>query len=274
MWRIAKPSTTVLVAYRKCTGSVMDSGLKRRFDVSESAVVVADTLFRAAAGLGEFGNTKPKNFELPNVTSDEMVWLYRQKMVPKGAPGRVIYDVLRAGAKRGTCPLCGHRDVMTLDHYLPKSTYPALSVNPLNLIPSCSDCNKTKLAGTASTIHPYFDNIEDDRWLYARVVEQHPASVRFYPVAPATWSSALGDRLKSHFELLALNRLYAFQAARMLSNLRLLLSDLHAIGGADAVQYRVSDDARSYRNSSLNSWETAMFEALAASSWFCDGGFK
>ena len=41
--------------------------------------------------------------------------------------------------------MCHTSEVDTLDHYLPKSKYPSLSINPLNLIPICNKCNKTKV---------------------------------------------------------------------------------------------------------------------------------
>ena len=39
------------------------------------------------------------------------------------------------------CPFCGIGTVSTLDHYLPKSKYPALAITPKNMIPACRDCN-------------------------------------------------------------------------------------------------------------------------------------
>src|SRR5262245_19880217 len=80
----------------------------------------------------------------------EMVAVYDNRLVKKTAPGRRIYDKIFTSAPNDKCPLCGHRNVKTLDHYLPKALFPALTVTPINLIPACSDCNKAKLS-TAPT---------------------------------------------------------------------------------------------------------------------------
>ena len=64
-------------------------------------------------------------------------------MVRKNGPGRATYDLLKLSAKGGFCPLCGQRNVSTLDHYLPKESYPDLSILPINLVRACSDCNYT-----------------------------------------------------------------------------------------------------------------------------------
>ena len=56
------------------------------------------------------------------------------------------------------CPICrsavafkagrGH-----IDHYFPKSEYPALMIHPKNLVPTCSDCNGPSAKHTKNPIH-------------------------------------------------------------------------------------------------------------------------
>jgi hypothetical protein len=61
------------------------------------------------------------------------------------------------------CPMCGSSNVRTLEHYLPKASYPEFYVFSLNLIPSCSTCNQKRgnLANAPGVLepllHPYFD---------------------------------------------------------------------------------------------------------------------
>lgn len=42
------------------------------------------------------------------------------------------------------CPYCGISEPGTLDHYMSKSTYKALALCRLNLVPMCSCCNQSK----------------------------------------------------------------------------------------------------------------------------------
>lgn len=66
------------------------------------------------------------------------------------------------------CPLCGGLGTHTVDHYLPKASFPELTLYSLNLIPACA-CNALRSNVThgtpphESTIHPYFDNGLDER---------------------------------------------------------------------------------------------------------------
>ena len=53
--------------------------------------------------------------------------------------------------------------VATLDHYIPKESYPMLALNIYNLIPCCKNCNSTfKGTSTAKIINPYFYSIENN----------------------------------------------------------------------------------------------------------------
>jgi 5-methylcytosine-specific restriction endonuclease McrA len=85
-----------------------------------------------------------------------------------------VYDPLLALANHGRCPFCNERDASTLDHYLPKSIFPEFAILPINLIPCCKDCNHEKGehkadSETKQLIHPYYDDIDSQQWLYASV---------------------------------------------------------------------------------------------------------
>lgn len=71
------------------------------------------------------------------------------------------------------CPMCGGFGNGTLDHYLPKDSYPEYSFFSKNIIPACN-CNSLRgtavkgLASPSRAIHPYFDDFLSDR-LYQAV---------------------------------------------------------------------------------------------------------
>lgn len=65
-----------------------------------------------------------------------------------------------------SCPICGEAGrPRTLDHYLPKTAFPELAINLLNLVPACDWCQGEKLAeylnpdGSRRYIHSYFDEV-------------------------------------------------------------------------------------------------------------------
>lgn len=274
MWNLPLPSCSAAIAYDTCIRTIKDQSLKGKFDRAKPDIEKSDRIYRAAGQSTEFGTLDSSQFSLPDLSIREVADLYDQKMAAKRSPGRGIYDSIRVGSRGGKCPLCAHREVMTLDHYLPKSLYPALAVNPVNLIPSCADCNKMKSTSIDPILHPYFDNVENERWLKAEVLELAPAAVRFFVSCPKTWSLALKGRVRSHFSTFKLDVLYASQAARTLSGNSQLLAGLYGHGGAEVVKAHLEEAAKSWKEYSLNSWESALFSGLANNSWFCSGGFR
>ncbi|NEA65316.1 hypothetical protein [Streptomyces sp. SID12488] len=278
MWKVDPPEHTAAFSYRTCTSRIQVKELRDRLKEAEDEVVAAADEYAEAAETLTLHTLEPGDFTLDTVSCDEMIALYKYRLVQKKAVGRFIYDDLILAATHGRCPLCGQRAVSTLDHHLPKTLYPALAVDPLNLIPACSDCNKLK-SNAAPTcaedepLHPYFDDIEDDPWLCAAVVNVAPAAVRFYVGPPLEWPETLAYRAHRHFKMFKLASLYASQAAQEINNIRYALSQVFDRGGANEVQRHLEEQADSRRAAHINSWQTATYTALADSAWFCQGGF-
>jgi 5-methylcytosine-specific restriction endonuclease McrA len=277
--RLEPPDLDAGDVFTLCISRIRDAALRARMTAATPYVVQASASFEILAAdvrLHQFARN-PVVGGL--VSTAEMEAVYTQRMVAKTAPGRDAYDKLMSLAYYGKCPLCGQRDVSTLDHHLPKAHYPALAVAPLNLVPACKDCNKAKLASIPATsneemLHPYFDDIDGDRWLYADVVEDVPAALRFRVETPVHWDDVLADRVTLHFKTLDLGPLYAAQGADELLNIRHQLQTIYDVGGADTVRVELLARADSARQVRVNGWRVAAYEAFAQSAWFCSGGFK
>ena len=212
------------------------------------------------------------------VDTDDMIWLYEQKLVPAKAPGRRFYDRLKMAAPNGKCPLCGRGNVYSLDHHLPKTRFADLAITPVNLLPSCQDCNKTKTEAVPDlaaeeTIHPYFDDVEDAVWLRARVIEVSPAALFFYADPPDAWSTTLQRRVKHHFRVFRLRKAYASEGAQLIGNIRGHLVRSVSKQGSVGIRAYLRDQAESCREVRTNSWEAAAYTALSENDWFCNGGY-
>ncbi len=185
--------------------------------------------------------------------------------------------MLATAPKFGSCLLCAHRMVTTLDHHLPKSKYPIYSTVPINLVPACLECNKLKIAKVLSsadeqTLHPYFDDISTFQWLEAHVNQTNPVSFTFRVRPDATWDSTLTNRVKLHFRTLKLGALYGANAGSELSGIRLLLQSYFNAGGFRKIRAELESKQICFMDSNLNSWQAAMYQALNASDWFCTVG--
>ncbi len=278
MRRLNQPAYPARTTFELCISRVRDEVLKARLEAVTQSVVEASDQFDAAARRHALHEIPSQAMVGGQVAAAEMESVYTHRMAKKGAPGRSVYEAIIRAAK-GRCPLCAQRQVTTLDHHLPKSRYPALAVTPLNLVPACTDCNRAKLASVPRSaeevaLHPYYDDIDGQRWLAATVVETRPAAVRFHIEAPVEWNDILEARVRNHFSTLGLGVLYASHAADELANVRHQLEQLLASVGAQAVRSELARRAESCELADRNGWRAATYRAWAGSQWFCNGGFE
>jgi hypothetical protein len=276
---ITKPKITAKDAFSTCISKVRDATLKAKLTACEDLISQAETEFESKITKGNIHTISKEQIVNGNVTAKELEKVYTDRMVGKDVPGRTIYNKLISAPKNNICPLCSHGQVSTLDHYLPKSDFPRLAVAPINLIPSCFDCNKYKLTTSPSkpeeeTLHPYYDNIEDVQWLHAQVNHTAPPTVSFFVKPPDSWSDLLKARVQEHFRCFSLAELYMTQAAVCISDLNQRLQSIYKLSGAIGVSKYLNEEAISRYACDKNSWRTAFYFAVADDDWFCDGGFR
>jgi len=144
MKKLVKPNFKPLEVFKACIDRVRDSELKSRLVACYQEIENASNEFDQKAYTSQLNTIASKDNVASSVTVAEMKSVYTNRMAKKLAPGRIYYDKLMSLPEHGRCPLCSQRVVSTLDHHLPKAHFPSLAVSPLNLIPACQDCNKTK----------------------------------------------------------------------------------------------------------------------------------
>ena len=109
------------------------------------------------------------------------------------------------------CPACQLSEAEVFDHYVPRSEYPFFSMNPINLIPWCSDCNIKKgddwlKSGNRLFLNFYTDKIPELQFLYVRLIkyENHTPFFKYYLKKPDNMPKKLYKLIESHFEKLDL----------------------------------------------------------------------
>ena len=278
MKSIPKPTDDIETVYTHCISIVGDQVLKEKLAEASHLIVEAANELDIKVSTGEVYTIIRENTVNGNLSIEDLNGVY-ERMRRKGSPGRVFYDKLRLLAPSGKCPFCSQRIASQLDHYLPKTKYPRLSVVPYNLVPCCSDCNKSKLTNFPTNsdeefLHPYYDNIENELWLKASIIYSKPPVFKFQVTPPDSWRQPLINRVNNYFTSLCLNDLYSIEAAVELTGIKRLLSKYYKNGGANKVRNFLSDQAESRSFESINSWQSAMYQAMSTDDWFCDGGFN
>jgi hypothetical protein len=277
MWPLGAPSKSVDSVLTACISNIANPTLKNNFAGTAQLLNTSEATFINAAKTNTL-HQFPATAGVGVISRSQMIWLYNNKMAHAKSPGRAMYDEIKMAAPFGRCPLCGRGSVYTLDHHLPKAAYPDLCITPANLIPACQDCNKNKTqvapqTCVEETLHPYFDNVDGDIWLRARIVEESPAAILFFVLPPSPWTATLAARVQNHFKLYKLKTLFASLAAEELSNIRRHLAGPQARSGKLGVRDHLLSIAASHRSTRLNTWQAAAYSAMADSDWFCEGGF-
>jgi hypothetical protein len=279
------PVLKAAAVFEDCIRNVGNAAKRADFAKAKSRFMNAESDYLHAAQnhvLYQLPSSSEENGEIVfgSLTKDDVKSLYSGQMVPASKAARQHYDKLLISSPQRKCPFCGFGRATTLDHFLNKSDYPWLSIVPTNLVPACKDCNHGKGNSRAEsendqTIHPYFESaqLSAEQWLFASVRQTAPLTLDYRAEPPARWDKALRKRVERHFVGFDLKARFAIEAATELGALRFILKRLHALAGRAAVAQHLAVVASGEEELFRNSWKTSLYQALAGSDWYIDGGY-
>ena len=285
MRNLKPPVLKAAAVFEDCVRNVGSAAKRADFTKAKERFINAESDYLHAAQnhvLYQLPLSSEENGEIVfgSLTKSDVKSLYSGQMVPASKAARQHYDKLVLSSPQRRCPFCGFGRATTLDHFLNKSDYPWLSIVPTNLVPACKDCNHGKGNSRAEsandqTIHPYFEStqLSAEQWLFASLRQTAPLTLDYRAEPPARWDEALRHRVERHFVSFDLKVRFAIEAATQLGPLRLTLKRLHTIAGRAAVAQHLAVVASGEEEMFRNSWKTALYQALAESDWYIDGGY-
>lgn len=250
--------------------SIIDSARRQRIKDSRADISGLETDY-IAEGKATGSVTARPHSGVGAATGDDLRWVYSTKLAHKSGAARWIYDSLRIDVSDGMCAYCALRDVGSLDHVLEKASHPGLAVVPANLVPACLQCNKLKedtVNWGAVDWHPYFSST-DEQWLHATIVVGDMVHARYAVRGCDSWDEATTERARAHFGRFRLSALYSAQAANELGG-RWHTFAQQAKLNRDQFVTDLSRDAESWERHEPNSWQHALYRALAESQEFVD----
>ena len=274
---IGKPTIEPSLVYSKCLNSIGNRAKRDKFRSVKKYIKTKSDEYDNKASVGDLYTISIHSDVNGILTKDDMKkTLYDGQMVGK-PKGRTIYDKLMGLAPLSRCPFCGIGTVTTLDHYLVKSKFPTYSVLPYNLVPCCKDCNTGKGSSFTNVkekqaLHPYYDDFTDEQWLFAEVKETSPVSVSFKVNAPTNWDDISKARVEAHFIEYDLKNRFAVEATNELAKLNNSFT-LYPLKKRLRKKH-LQKEFLKFKNLHLNSWESALYQALSESDWYCREGYK
>lgn len=172
-----------------------------------------------------------------------------------------------AEGHRELCPYCNLDSTYQLDHFLPKSQYPELSLYGPNLLPICGRCNQIKLnsivtpAGNRIFLMPSDDEFLREDLLVATLTMAPVPRFTFVIDPAALLAAPERAQVERHFERLKLASRYRRRANALLQPLR---TAVRKGGRRERVARKlILSGLRSATNSGPNNgWELAMYRAI------------
>ncbi|WP_122266830.1 HNH endonuclease [Pseudomonas syringae] len=284
MMRLSEPNYTFEQVIEACiSGITGNAALKSNVGDEKDNLISAGTHYSTSSRNGALYLLRPIDCSVTQnpvvlgaLMKSDLIKLYETYFVPEEKPGREIYDKILNAAME-SCPFCGGIGTpRNLDHFLPKSHFPQFSVLPVNLVPSCRDCNMDgKSAAFANQaqnqiIQPYLDN---DRfflaqWIFASYADGAngaPGEFNYYAQPPADWSATDKQRAMKHFEDFNLSHRYGVKAAQLLGTVIAQIGSLRRVGLSKELICETILDPGVMQAQFPNHWQRGFYQALKAS---------
>ena len=170
-----------------------------------------------------------------------------------------------------TCPNCTIEKVASLDHYIPKEEFPEFSVNPLNLIPSCTTCNSKKNEYWKDDKRLLFLNLYSARIpqvLFLFVDIKSKTEFKFRLENKYNIDSNLFKIIKSHYVRLELLQRFEENSDEVISELDILISSFKKIINNDKKLFQFINEYYSEIETidGVNNWKLVLVKSMINSS--------
>jgi hypothetical protein len=147
----------------------------------------------------------------------------------------------------------------------------------MNLVPSCFECNHAKLSqvptiSSEQTLHPYFDDWGGLEILQAAIRIETTVYAEFGINVDAI-PEPVAERALLHFQTLDLATLYSEHASIELVQRRDTFVATFESDGPVALRRELVREFQSRLKPFPNAWQPVLYQALAGSSDFVNGGF-
>ena len=165
------------------------------------------------------------------------------------------------------CPSCGEDGTPnTLDHYLPKTSYPEFAILSKNLFPMCDICQGGKGTKTLDSdgnrlfLHPYYDEFLGSQIIALVISEPFSSPMNFGLHSHADLDIEASALVERHIAELQLNKRFSHYFRDQYIRLLKLVAMMSDDGG------NIDDYLRMFKYNaelkSVNSWEHIFYESV------------
>ncbi|HEL1004604.1 TPA: hypothetical protein TVB72_001370 [Streptococcus equi subsp. zooepidemicus] len=237
------------------------------FEECKDKIFLFEQFYMSLASTGDLDLLLPEACSVSeHIGYEEMKYLYEERL--RKTFNDSLYLWLKTNEKHNfyKCSYCERGDVSELDHLLPQSQFPVFAVTPLNLIPSCHECNHNKLDDMAIVINPYFEDTTEDNWLVCKIDKIHDDYVAKYQLdfSKTGYSLKLQSKIINTYSMgrnSILDRYSIWGNNRLADKIALwktVLSDY----GIDRFAEMLEAEISSMKTCSINSYEISLYRGI------------
>lgn len=253
----------IVEIFNACCQGIKNSSNKTRINGYLNFYLFNTENYDRLASIGEYEKIKNLEKSICDLDFDEkqlqedFAKLYKNQLQRINGPARKYYDRIKKSRER--CPYCEKPRIEELDHFLPQATHAIFSIFPKNLIPCCKNCNKNKFTKILQ-LHPYYDNIHQYRWLFARIVDDKNGSTfRFYAEPPSNLDRDFRNKILKYFDDLKLAQVYAEDSISE-------LVEAKELSGLNLTDIQLKEELKhwfgNYDSKITNHWKRAVCECI------------
>lgn len=268
MMKLKKPNFSLKDVYPSCISHYKDPN-KEKLMKSITPKLLEDEKRYLERMKNQELYLEPKNqTHNDKITPQDLIDLYKQKLLKKKYDVREYYDIIRLSSK--VCPFCGKRQTSTVDHFLAKAVYTNFTVTLINLIPCCKDCNTNKNAADFTEkekvfFHPYEEDTDSFSWLIAKILVKSKELIFDFSVTNQDIDEITYQRMDNQFNLLKLKNFYSEEATikfnRTKEFYKLLISHKNGIEALKS-HFLTEQIKYSMNENYINSFEYVYYKAL------------
>ncbi|WP_455451894.1 HNH endonuclease [Streptococcus salivarius] len=269
---------------------------KSAFNDAKQVLLKAEKLYLDKLKQGKVNEIPKGRYVKHNNTADDLInedykWFYK-KFRHSDTTSTIVDKLLNISSQK--CIYCESRHGNDeLDHFLPESEYDYLTIVPANLLPSCSRCNKKKLAITGEIYHPYFSDfsavnfISCEILIYSQTSSKHSVKLgnsNFHNVFRLKYKlvdessvpdKTLYNKVRVVFEILDLSKRYSEMMTEILDEdlyeLQEMLKNTNLENFKGFLKIRIKGKSDSYSNNScIIPFYLSLLNLLEKSSYFVE----
>jgi len=182
------------------------------------------------------------------------------------------------------CQYCTLGQISSMDHIMPKNTFPEFSINTQNLFPCCSECNSYK-SDTWKTndkrqfLNLYLDKLPKVKYLFVDIVyNEGVINAKFFLENRENLDDRTFELISNHYKNLKLLKRFAKASNEKITELQNILKSLSGdMFSKDYVKSFIRDYVeRGTESFGYNYWKNPLYIALSEDDDFLNscGKFK